>query len=94
MEGILVLHEAALRKLADLCVYVDAPDELRLSRRLQRDAVERGRSVQSVLHRYEQMVVPSHERFVGPSAAHAGLVLDGTAPIEESVARLREAIGA
>jgi len=92
VEGILVLHHADLRALADLCVFVEAPDDVRLARRVRRDVVERGRSRESVMERYVQMVVPSHTRFVGPSAAHAGLVLDGTAPIELSVARLLEAI--
>jgi len=92
VEGILVLESAELRALADLCVYVDAPDDVRLARRIQRDAVERGRSVQSVLERYEKMVRPSHERFVGPSAVFAQLVLDGTTPLRVSVARLVAAL--
>lgn len=94
VEGILVLHSAELRQLADLCVYVKAPADVRLARRVQRDSVERGRSVQSVLARYMEMVRPSHEMFVAPSAMHAGLVLDGTAPIADSVARLNATIAA
>jgi uridine kinase len=92
VEGILVLHSEALRLLADLCVYVDAPEHVRLARRLQRDVVERGRSEQAVMARYTAMVKPSHDRFVGPSAAHAGLTLDGTVPVADSVAQLRAAI--
>jgi len=93
VEGILVLHAASLRALADLCVYVAAPEDIRLARRVHRDAVERGRSVESVLARYHEMVKPSHDLFVEPSRVHAGLTLDGTAPVEESVARLRVAAG-
>jgi len=94
VEGILVLHSAGLRAQADLCVFVEAPDDVRLSRRIQRDSVERGRSMQSVLKRYNEMVVPSHERFVQPSSAHAQLTLDGTAPVPDSVARLLQHIQA
>ena len=92
VEGILVLHAPELRALADLCVYVEASEAVRLARRLQRDVVERGRSEESVLKRYNELVRPSHERFVAPSAAHADLILDGTAPIETSVARLGAAV--
>lgn len=94
VEGILVLHSEALRLLADLCVYVDAPEHVRLARRLQRDVVERGRSEQGVMARYRTMVKPSHDRFVEPSAVHAGLTLDGTVPVADSIAQLRAAIQA
>ena len=94
VEGILVLHSEALRALADLCVYVAAPADVRLARRVMRDSVDRGRSISSVLDRYLQMVRPSHEQFVGPSAAHADLVLNGEAPVDVSVQQLTAAIAA
>ena len=47
-----------------------------------------------MLDRYMQMVRPSHEQFVGPSAAHADLVLDGEAPVQTSVRQLTAAIDA
>ena len=86
--------DAALRALADLCVYVEAPADVRLARRVMRDSVDRGRSISSVLDRYLQMVRPSHEQFVGPSAAHADLVLNGEAPVDVSVQQLTAAIAA
>jgi uridine kinase len=92
VEGILVLQSEAVRALADLCVYVQAPETVRLQRRLQRDVVERGRSEASVMDRYTQMVKPSHDAFVEPSSIHAGLTLDGTASVEASVAQLMGAI--
>jgi len=92
VEGILVMNEPKLVALADLCVFVDAPEALRLSRRIARDVRERGRTEESVLTQYAETVQPNHDRFVQPSKAHAELVLDGSRPIEESVERLIQAI--
>ena len=92
VEGILVMNDPRLRALADLSVFVDAPETVRLSRRIERDARERGRSEESVLAQYSATVKPNHDRFVQPSMESAQLILDGCAPIEESVARLRTAV--
>lgn len=92
VEGILVLASPELRELADLCVYVDAPDDVRLARRLMRDVQERGRAMVGVLRQYFDTVRPMHLRYVLPSRADADLVLDGEADPEESVERVADAI--
>ena len=75
VEGILVLAEPELRDLFDLSIYVDADADLRLLRRLRRDLVERGRSVESVLTMYEATVRPMHLQFVEPSKRYADLIV-------------------
>jgi uridine kinase len=94
VEGILVLADARLARRLHLKVFVHAPDDVRLMRRIRRDAVERARSVESVLHQYENTVRPMHLRYVAPCRALADLVLDGEAPIDEEAARLEQAIRA
>jgi len=88
VEGILVLTDAELRSRFDHRVFVFTPDDVRLSRRIRRDIAERGRTWDEVLEQYEQTVRPMHEAFVAPSSAHADLVLDGTGPVDELVARV------
>lgn len=53
VEGILCLWPKELRKLMDIRIFVDCEADLRLSRVIQRDMVERGRDVNTVLRRYE-----------------------------------------
>jgi uridine kinase len=48
LEGILPLAIPEIRKLLDIKIFVDTPDDIRFIRRLQRDTNERGRSVESV----------------------------------------------
>jgi uridine kinase len=93
VDGILVLAEARLVELFHLKVWVEAPADLRLIRRIRRDALERGRSLESVLLQYEGTVRPSHLGYVEPQRALADLVLDGEAPVEGQVERLIAAIG-
>ncbi len=75
VEGILVLAEAALRPLYDVKIYVDADPDIRFIRRLRRDIVERGRSVESVITQYMATVRPMHLEFVEPSKRYADVII-------------------
>ncbi len=76
VEGILLFHEAELRKQMELKIFVDTPLDICLLRRLRRDTKERGRSVESVLSQYETTVRPMFFEFVQPSQTHADIVLN------------------
>ena len=74
-EGILLLAVPELRDAFGLRVFLDTPADVRALRRVRRDVVERGRTVESVLAQYLQTVRPMHERFVEPARATADLVI-------------------
>lgn len=92
VEGILVLAIPELVRYADACVYVEAPADIRLCRRLGRDVLQRQRSVESVLNQYINTVRPMHEKHIEPSKKNASLILDGTIPISKSVEQLESFI--
>ena len=92
VEGILVMSDPRLCALADLCVFVAAPEPVRLSRRIARDVMERGRTEESVRTQYLATVKPNHDRYVQPSKSSADLLLNGCDSIDESVARLMDAV--
>ncbi len=75
VEGILVLTNKRLRDLFDIKVFVFAEPDDRLMRVIQRDIVERGRSVKNVLDRYEQTVKPMHLQFIEPSKRYADIIV-------------------
>lgn len=75
IDGILVLAEPALRERMDVKLYVDAPDDVRLMRRIERDLHERGRSIDSILEQYRRTVRPMHLEFVEPSKRHADVII-------------------
>lgn len=75
VEGILLFASARIRELIDVKVYVDADADLRLLRRIRRDVLERGRTVEDVLGQYERTVQPMHLEFVEPSKRWADLIV-------------------
>ena len=85
VDGILILHDPAVRALLDLTIYVDAPSLLRLRRRVTRDRQERGRTLASVLRQYAETVMPAHVRYVEPTRQVADVVLQNTGRLEPLV---------
>ncbi len=75
VEGILVLSNASLRKMMDIKVFVDCDSDLRLSRVIKRDIIERDRDIQEVLSRYEETVRPSHIQFIEPTKSFADIII-------------------
>ena len=75
VEGILIFVEPALRALFDVKIFVDTDPDVRLIRRLQRDITERGRTVESVIKRYQATVRPMHLEFVEPSKRYADVII-------------------
>jgi uridine kinase len=77
VEGILILADFGLRSMLDIKVFVDADADDRLGRVIQRDIIERGRSVLKVLERYHDTVKPSHLQFIEPSKRYADIIIPG-----------------
>jgi uridine kinase len=88
LEGLFTLYWPGLRELLSTKVYVDLGDELCLARRTARDVRERGRTTESVTQQYRTTVAPMAHRYVHPTISHADVVVDGTEPVEEGVARV------
>lgn len=95
VEGILILHEAALSSELDMKVFVDTDADERLLRRIDRDTKERGRTVESITAQYRETVRPMHAQYVEPSKRYADLLVPETndmmrVAIQVLLARLRE----
>lgn len=75
LEGILLFSDKALREVMDIRIFMSAPLDVCLSRRLMRDVVERHRSFESVLHQYETTVRPMYLQFIEPSSRYADLIV-------------------
>lgn len=75
VDGILIMTNERLRDLLDIKVFVDADADDRLMRRLQRDVLDRGYSVEGVLHKYEYTVKPMHIQFIEPTKRYADIIV-------------------
>jgi len=77
VEGILLLSNPKLRHLFDIKVFIDAPMDICLLRRIERDMRERGRSLESIASQYETTVRPMYYEFIEPCKQFADVVVTG-----------------
>lgn len=75
LEGILLFADPELRELMDILIYMDAPLDICLMRRMKRDIIERERSIESVLAQYEATVRPMYLQFIEPCKRYADLII-------------------
>lgn len=75
VEGILILDDKRIRDLMDIKVYVDTDDDIRLARRILRDINERGRTVESVIKQYVDVVKPMFHQFIEPTKRYADIIV-------------------
>jgi len=92
VEGILVLVWPEVSSLMDVKIFVEAPPDVRLARRVRRDIVERGREVDGVLAQYLATVRPMHDLYSGPSVVDADFIVPGIGDNEVVVRLLAKAI--
>ena len=75
VEGILIFVEKELRSLFDMKLFVDTDQDICFIRRLQRDLVERGRTMEAVVDQYLNTVRPSFLEFVEPTKRYADVII-------------------
>lgn len=75
VEGILVFSDKRLRDMMDIKVFVDADADDRLIRVINRDCIERGRTPQLVVERYERVLKPMHNKYIEPAKKYADIII-------------------
>lgn len=96
VEGLFLFNQMDLGDLFDLKLYITAPDDIRLIRRIKRDIKERGRSLDSVLEQYNASVRPMHIKQIEPNRELADIVIDtyshSFSEVEKQVKQLLEKV--
>lgn len=75
IEGIMTLLNKKLRDMMTLKIYVDTDSDERLIRNIQRDTIDRGRTVSMVVDRYLKVLKPMHDQFIEPTKRYADLII-------------------
>lgn len=83
VDGILIFHPNYLREQFDEMIFFDTPESLRFERRLERDVVERGRTIEGVKAQFLKQVKPMHDEFVEPSKQHAHTIIKDLGDYQE-----------
>ena len=89
VEGILIFENKALRDLMDIKIFVDADSDERLIRVIERDIIERGRTVQMVVDRYRAVLKPMHLEFIEPTKRYADLIIPQGGENEKAIEIMR-----
>ncbi len=77
LDGILIFANPQLRELFNLKIYAETDADERILRRLRRDIMERGRTIDSVIDQYITTVKPMHNIYVEPTKSMADIVVNG-----------------
>ena len=85
VEGLFVFHHPGISKLLDLKIFVDADEHIRLSRRIRRDAAERGYQLDEVLDYYTKYVAPMYRKYIEPYRDECDLVLPNNLHMDRAV---------
>ena len=75
VEGIMALSDKKLRDQMDLKIFVDADGDDRLIRVISRDIVERGRTAEAVMERYQRVLKPMHQLHIEPTKKFANIII-------------------
>ena len=75
VEGILIFENKELRDLCDIKLFIDVPSDIRILRRVKRDIVKRGRTIESVMNQYLTTVRPMHDMYVEPTKQYADIII-------------------
>lgn len=93
IEGILIFENPKLRDLMDIKIFVDTDADIRILRRIKRDMIERGRTLDSIVEQYLATVRPMHIEFVEPSKRYAHIIIPegghNTIGIDMIIAKIR-----
>jgi uridine kinase len=85
LEGLFIFHYDEIRQVLDLSIYIDALDEVKLSRRLKRDAEERGYPESEVLYQWHNHVLPSYYKYLRPYREDADIIVTNNKSYEKGL---------
>ncbi len=92
LEGIMALVDPSIRAILDMKLFVDADSDERLIRVLRRDVVERGRTIEDLVNRYQTIIKPMHNLHIEPTKAYADIIVPLGGSNSVAINMLREFI--
>ncbi|MFK8103801.1 MAG: uridine kinase [Saprospiraceae bacterium] len=85
VEGLFVLHHKGLRDLMDLKIFVHARTDLKVTRRIKRDRIDRNYPLEDVLYRYAAHVTPAFDKYIKPYREVADITINNNENFEKGL---------
>lgn len=92
VEGLFVFHFKRIRKLLDLKVFMQAKENLKVIRRINRDQIERNYPLDDVLYRYQNHVLPTYEKYILPYIHDADIIINNNHGMSMGVETMKAVI--
>jgi len=92
VEGLFVLGYPELVEQCSVRIFVEAPDDVCLQRRLDRDVAERGRTPGEVVSRFHGHVWPMYLQHIEPTRCNATVEISGLTPLDLGLATVTASI--
>jgi uridine kinase len=90
VDGMLIFSQENIRPLLDYSVFIDAPENIRFDRRLQRDVRDRGRTPEGVRTQIAAQVKPMHDQFIEPSKHFASRIVSSLQRFDGAIQEIVE----
>jgi uridine kinase len=84
-EGLFIFHFGLVRDMLDLKIFLDASEETKLFRRLERDNRERGMERKAILYQWHQHVSPAYRKYLLPHREMADLIINNNDSLDEGI---------
>ena len=75
IEGLFIFHDKKLSSLFDLKIFIDANEEIKLNRRLERDFTERAMSHEQIMYQWNNHVKPAYEQYLLPYRENVDMII-------------------
>ena len=92
VEGLFIFHFKEIADLLDLRIFIEADEDVALSRRLKRDLEERGYSNEDAMYKWENHVIPAYKEFLLPYRNSCEQVIVNNTHIADDIIRVTEQI--
>lgn len=88
IEGLFIFHFQELFKSFDLKIFIDADHDIKLTRRLERDQIERGYSKESILYQWHNHVMPAFDQYLLPYQNQCDVIIHNNDEIKKDIEQL------
>ena len=85
IEGLFLFAKPSLVELIDYSIYVHAKEDLKLIRRIKRDQSVRNYSLDEILHRYQNHVMPAYATYIRHIREYADLVVNNNESFQKGL---------
>jgi len=92
LEGLFIFHFKKIASLLDMRIFLDAEEEVTLSRRLKRDLAERGYSRDKILYQWENHVLPAYKNYLLPYKETAEIVISNNTNTTDDIIKISKQI--